>query len=65
MDERQLVPAGRVGLDDVGWADRAGARQPVLPGFAPGRSRRNEMVMDQAVFQGRENVRSDIDLVAR
>jgi hypothetical protein len=65
MDERQLVPAVRVGLDDVGWADQAGARLPVLPGFAPSRSRRNEMVMDQAVFQGRENVRSDIDLVAR
>src|SRR6202521_5998299 len=63
VDERQLIPAGRVGLDDVGGVDHAGASR--VPGFAPGRSRGEQLVMDQAVFQGGKNVRSDVDLVPR
>jgi hypothetical protein len=48
MDERQLVPGGCVGLDDVGGAEQG-----------------DQPVMDQTVLEGRKNVRSDVDLVAR
>jgi len=50
MDERQLVPAGGLGFDNLGGAQDARLNQPVV---------------DQAVFQGWEHVRPDVDLVAR